>query len=136
MKKLFFILSIGILLASCSDDESELKKDAPEQETLIETVGGVYFEYYPGKKQVKITGPVDSEKKRNGRWELYGPNGRELGFTIYEHGKRQGHSYNSYSDARPRYMGEYWADTMIGVWKTYAEDGTIVEKDYGLPEGY
>ncbi len=135
MKKLLLIFIAGLLLVACGDAKDEVQK-SNENENLIETVDGMYYEYYPGKKQVKITGPVNDEGKRNGRWEFYGPNGRELGFTMYENGIRHGHSYTSYPDGRPHYHGEYWADTLIGVWKTYSEDGKVFEKDYGLPEGY
>lgn len=135
MKKILFIFSLGLVVISCGDNPEEQKNEI-SNEKLIETIDGIYYEYYPGKKQIKITGPVLEDGTRNGRWELYGTNGRELGFTMYEKGIRQGHSYTSYPDGRPHYHGEYWADTLIGVWKTYTEDGQVIEKDYGLPEGY
>jgi antitoxin component YwqK of YwqJK toxin-antitoxin module len=134
MKKLVYFLSLSIFLLSCgSEDET-----APvvEDQNLIETIDGVYYEYYPGKKQVKITGPVDENNKRNERWELYSEGGKQLGFTMYEHGIRQGHSYSSYPNGAPLYHGEYWADTLIGVWKSYNQKGEVTTKDYGLPEGY
>lgn len=135
MKHFFYLLAFSLLLFSCSDNEKE-EKTSTDNENLIETINGVYYEYYPGKKQVKITGSVDEKGRRHERWELYSPTGKQLGFTMYVHGKRHGHSYSSYPDGSPLYHGEYWEDTLIGVWKTYASDGKITTKDYGLPEGY
>lgn len=134
MKKLVYVLSFSLILLSCGNDDE--KNNAKEEENLIETIDGIYYEYYPGKKQVKITGPVDKDGKRDQRWELYNENGKQLGFTMYEHGLRHGHSYSSYPNGMPLYHGEYWADTLIGVWKSYSKDGEVTTKDYGLPEGY
>ncbi len=138
MKHIFSILSIGLLLLSCTSEVEDKKKEDPQlvNETLIETIDGIYYEYYPGKKQVKITGPVDSEEKRHGTWEFYNERGEKRGFNIYKHGKRHGHSYSSYPNGAPLYHGEYWEDTLIGVWKHYDKDGKVKTKDHGLPEGY
>jgi antitoxin component YwqK of YwqJK toxin-antitoxin module len=135
MKNILLMLLFGTFLLSCNEVEEEKKPDL-SNENLIETIDGIYYDYYPGKKQVKITGPVDDKNERNGRWELYNENGRLMGFTMYVHGKKHGHSFTSYPDGTPQYHGEYWQDTMIGVWKTYDIKGTVNEKDYGLPEGY
>lgn len=134
MKNLFFILLLGGFLFSCGDEETEVKKPVTE-EVLIETKDGIYYEYYPGKKQVKITGPVDENNERNGKWSLFNEKGKEMSWTMYEHGKKHGHSFASYPNGKVHYVGEYWHDTLIGVWKTYDEKGKLVEKDYGQPAG-
>ena len=126
---------MGTLILSCGEEEKPVSTES-KNENLIETVEGVYSEYYPGKKQVKITGPVDDKNQRNGRWELYNENGRQMGFTMYVHGKKHGHSFSSYPNGMPQYHGEFWQDSCIGVWKSYDLKGKVTEKDYGLPDGY
>lgn len=136
MKKIVSFLFLGIILFACSSNEEKKEGAIDPNANLIETVNGIYTEYYPGKKQVKITGTMDENDERHGRWELYNEDGKQRGFNIYKHGKRHGHSYSSYPNGSPLYHGEYWEDTLIGVWKSYGENGKVVTKDYGLPADY
>ncbi len=135
MKKIIAFLFLGIFLFACSPDEDKDPKKTENAGSLIETKDGIYYEYYPGKKQVKITGPVDDEGKRHGRWELFNLDGKRRGWNMYIHGKRHGHSYSEYPNGTPLYYGEYRDDKPVGIWKSYTKDGKVVTKDYGMPEG-
>jgi antitoxin component YwqK of YwqJK toxin-antitoxin module len=135
MKRIIFAFVIGLLLFSCGEKIEE--KKAPIEDTnLIEDIDGMYTEYYPGKKQIRIQGPKDDQNERHGRWVYNSPEGRQLNFTMYQHGKKHGHSYNAYPNGAPYYYGEYHNDSLVGIWKTYDSKGKLKEIDYGYPEGY
>lgn len=136
MKKFFFALIVAIVAFSCGEEPATEKPSVIEDTQLIVDENGMHTEFYPGKKQIKIQGATDEKGERNGRWVFFSPEGKQLNFTMYEHGKKHGHTYNAYENGAPYYYGEYWSDTMIGVWKTYDSKGNVTVKDYGLPEGY
>ena len=133
MKQFVIIFSLFLgfgLLNSCAGEEKpkEKKKELP----LIEIKNGVYTEYYPGRKAVKIRGPVDENELRNGKWALYTENGFELSVTHYMHGKKEGHSIVKYPNGMLNYYGEYRNDEKVGVWRTYDTKGNLIEeKDFG-----
>lgn len=137
--KYWIILFAGVLLTSCGseDNTTEKKKDeatnVPTQEDdLVEIIDGHYKEYYPGKTQVKFEGDQDENKQRHGKWVYLSEKGKELSMTMYDHGKRHGHSIVRYPNGSMHYYGEYNYDTKIGVWKTYDEKGGLVsEINYG-----
>ncbi len=98
----------------------------------VEIEGNLYREYYANSTVIKFQGPQDEEGKRNGTWSYFSPEGVELSMTTYEHGKKHGQSIVKYPSGAIFYLGEYENDQQIGVWKTYAEDGTLkTVKDYG-----
>jgi len=137
---LYKITTVFILLlvfASCQNDEnSNTKKEKIQQEeNLIEYKNGIYTEYYPGRKKIKIQGAQDSNKVRNGKWVFLSETGNELSITYFDHGKREGHTIVKYPNGSLHYVGEYLHDEMVGVWKFYDEKGNLKnEKDYGYPK--
>lgn len=131
MKALSLIFAVSVLLMSCSNDEEEKVVRAKEPKTLVQTVNGIYTEFYEDGKTVKITGELDSEERRHGKWTHYSKEGQEMGFTFYMHGLKHGHSLTKYPNGTPYYYGEYRNDTMVGEWKTYDKNGEVHTKDYG-----
>ena len=51
------------LLVSCSSEEKKEDTKPAKEEVLVEVKNGVYYEWYPGKKQLKYKGGQDKEKK-------------------------------------------------------------------------
>jgi antitoxin component YwqK of YwqJK toxin-antitoxin module len=133
MKKYILYLFLGLLMTSCSEETKPEVKTTGE-EKLIEIVDGIYTEYYPGKKEMRIQGEQDDNGQRNGKWSFFNENGKELSYTFFKNGKKHGFSYNSYPNGAPFYYGEYYEDEMIGIWKTYDQMGVMTEKEYGYPE--
>lgn len=123
MKKIQLILSVALFfgILSCNSEEKVEKKT--EELPLIETVNGVYTEYYPGRKVVKITGNVDQDSLRNGKWSFFSEQGKELSTTFFVHGLKEGHSIVKYPNGAIHYFGEYHLDKKVGVWKTFDPNG-------------
>jgi antitoxin component YwqK of YwqJK toxin-antitoxin module len=133
MKQLFVFLLLA-LLASCSSDENTDKQEPVKEEVLIEVKNGIYYEWYPGKKQLKYKGEQDGQKKRNGIWTFYAEDGSELSVTVYENGLKEGFTVVKYPNGAIHYRGEYHKDQMVGIWTTYDEKGILEsEKDFGHP---
>jgi antitoxin component YwqK of YwqJK toxin-antitoxin module len=133
--KYLFALSFVVLLLSCNNKEEKIDIKLPELENLKEYKNGIYTEYYPGRKKIKIRGAQDKNKVRDGRWVLLSETGNELSVTYFNKGKREGHSIVKYPNGRLHYVGEYKNNQMIGVWKFYDEKGKLKEeKDYGTGE--
>jgi len=131
----FIIFSAIFIFESCSSDKQNQKKESistNNEEALIELKNGIYTEYYPGRKKIKIQGAQNNDKQREGKWVFFSETGLELSITYYENGKRTGHSILKYPNGALRYVGEYENDQMIGIWKFYDEKGNLTqEKDYG-----
>ena len=122
------------LLVSCSSEEKKEDTKPAKEEVLVEVKNGVYYEWYPGKKQLKYKGGQDKEKKRDGVWTFYSEQGDELSVTVYEHGLREGFTVVKYPTGVVHYRGEYHKDQMVGVWTTYDIKGKVEsEKDWGNP---
>lgn len=136
MKNLIWILVCSTLLFSCGNDESIPEEKEQKEFPLKEVKNGLYREYYPGTDKVRIQGELTEDSLRTGRWSFFDESGREASYTFFKDGKKHGFSYNTYANGATYYYGEYWEDTMIGVWKTYDTQGNLKEKDYGLPNGY
>ncbi|TNE74209.1 MAG: hypothetical protein EP333_05905 [Bacteroidetes bacterium] len=135
MKILYYLIA-GMLLLSCGQEEQEKVNEVKptEPEELVEISNNIYREYYPGKKQVKFEGMQDDDKQRHGKWSFYNEKGIEITVTYYDHGKKHGHSIVKYPNGVVYYYGEYQNDKMVGVWKTFDENGKLItEKDYGYP---
>jgi len=134
MKYIFIIISTLFLL-SCSSDEEVSTTKKTEVESLIEYKDGIYTEYYPGRKNIKIRGAQDVKKVRDGKWVLFSEEGEELSITYFEKGLREGHTIIKRPNGTLNYVGEYKNDQQIGVWKFYDESGNLKEeKDYGQPK--
>lgn len=132
MKQVIFSVAFLLIVGSCSTD-------APKEETMVEVVtetrdsievdaNGNYKEWYPGFKQVKITGQQDADGKRNGVWKLYSEQGLELSITAYTNGMKNGISIVYHPNGVLHYRGEYINDEKTGVWKFYDTAGELVQK--------
>jgi len=132
--KYFVWTMVLLIVVSCGNDEESMpKKKVPE--SLVEIKNGIYYEWYPGKKQVKYKGGQDKNKKRNGIWTFYSENGTELSVTYYENGLKEGFSVVKYPTGVIHYRGEYRKDKTVGIWTTYDEKGKVSsETDFGYPE--
>ncbi len=98
-----------------------------QQEKLVEIKDGQYSEWYPGRKQLKFRGSLDSLQQRDGKWEFYSERGLVLSMTEYSHGKRNGFSIVKYPNGRIHYRGEYLNDEQVGRWTTYDTLGKVVD---------
>lgn len=130
----YWIGIIGILffgLTSCENKEQAVEKNITvfEEEDLIEVMPNMYREYYPGKKQIKIMGPLDNEGRRHGAWESYFENGQKNSATYYINGVKEGHSIVYYPNGAVYYYGEYKNDEKTGIWKTFNELGEQISED-------
>lgn len=124
------LLSLITFMFSCTENEEKVKKE--KELPLIETIDGVYTEYYPGRKSVKIQGQVDENNLRHSKWTFYSETGTELSITHYIHGKKEGHSIVKFPNGMLNYYGEYHDDVKIGIWKKYDEKGKLLEEtDFG-----
>ncbi len=131
MNKIVFLLSLLFLASITACNEPKKPKEKPKKEVLVEIKDGQYTEYYPGRKAVKIRGPITDDKKRTGRWFFYLENGNEQSMSEYVNGQRSGFTWVRYPSGNMRYSGEYSNDKEVGVWRFYNEDGTLqMEKDY------
>lgn len=106
-----------------------------DKQELVEVKNNIFTEYYPGKKAIKFQGPQDPEGNRHGAWLFFSEEGLELSMTVYQHGKKHGHTIVKYPNGMIRYTGEYYDDKQVGVWKTYSITGELTsERDFGSPE--
>ncbi len=132
----FYGMAVLLLATACGETSVETEKteqQANEPEQLIYREDGMYREFYPGRKQLKVEGPTDAEGKRHGKWAYYSENGLELSTTMYDHGSKEGFSLVKYPDGRVRYYGDYHNDKQVGIWKIYDSQGAVREIDYGQP---
>ena len=135
MKNIFLIipLCLAFAAASCSSNEKTKKEkeitQLDKEEDLVEIMPNMYREYFPGKKQIKMMGPLDDEKRRHGAWESFYENGKKNSATYYVNGVKNGHSIVYYPNGGVYYYGEYLKDEKIGVWKTFDEQGKLVSED-------
>ena len=137
MKFVYFLMfSMLFTAVSCGDSEEEKDAKMESKQELTEVKNGVFTEYYPGRKAIRIKGEQSDEGLREGRWSFFAENGKEMSYTYFKDGKKHGFSFNSYPNGTPYYYGEYWNDQMVGVWKTYDTEGNVKEKDYGYPKEY
>ena len=131
--KYIYIISLLLIAFACSEQEEKAPKKE-KVENLIEIKDGIYKEFYPGKKHIKITGPVGDNNAREGKWVFLAENGEEMSICFYENGKREGHSIVKYPTGAIHYVGEYHNDKMIGIWEFFDEKGKLATtKDYGQP---
>ena len=135
--KLYLIGFFSIHLFSCNESHDEEEKnqktltelDDRIEEDLIEIMPNMYREYFPGKRQLKMEGPLDNEGRRHGAWESYFENGKKNSATYYTHGIRNGHSIVYHPNGAVYYYGEYKDDEKIGLWRTFDKDGNLISED-------
>ena len=131
MKYLVFILLFG-LFACNSENYKSTDSIETEVEELIVNDGNSFKEYYPGKKQLKMDGNFDDDKKRHGIWRFYSEDGVTISITDYQHGIRSGVSMVYFANGKLNYKGEYLEDKPVGIWKMYDEKTGALksEKNY------
>lgn len=135
--KAFVLIAITFSLFSCTEATETKKVIKPEQKVvnpddLVKIDGDHFMEYYPDGKILKFEGFQDDQKERHGKWVFYGEDGKELSMTMFDHGKKHGHSIVRYANGAIHYHGEYHYDQKIGIWKSYDVDGKLIEeKDFG-----
>ncbi len=120
------IFACTLLIVACKQ-EVEPKKVELKTEQLIYNEAGMHTEYYPGKKQIKIQGELDSLERKQGRWVFYSEKGLELTTTTFKDGVREGFSLVKFPNGQVRYYGDYLNDKKSGVWKTYDSKGVLVD---------
>ncbi len=126
--KINTLICLLFLATSCSNEPTETKK-IPESENLIEYKDGIFTEFYPGRKKVKMKGAQDAQKVRDGKWVLLSPKGEEMSVTFFDKGKREGHSFVKHPNGAMNYYGEYLHDVQIGIWKFYDETGKFIKEE-------
>ena len=137
MKKIFLILSVMLLLASCSAQLTEkVMVKYPDGQPQV-----VYYfdkhdncvketEYYQ-TGQVKMEGGM-KEGKMDGEWKAYFPDGRVQSIGTFEKGLRTGRATVWQENGNLLQEGFYKEGTHVGKWKFYNEQGDLVkEVDYG-----
>lgn len=125
-----FILVASVALISCDTDSKPKQKKEVAPEKLVEIKDGKYTEWYPGKKQIKYQGELDSKGERQGKWDFFSEKGTLLSFTFYIAGKKNGHSVVKYPNGKIHYYGQYQDDRMVGEWVTYDLQGKKTVKLY------
>lgn len=136
-RKIVLILIVGLIgiQMSCSNDsdsEAESNESTKKEESLVETINGIKYEWYPGKKQLKFKGGVDANGFRDGKWEYFSEKGKVLSMTEYSHSKKNGFQIAMYPSGRIHFRGEWRNDEKVGQWTTYDTLGRIVnDQDLG-----
>ncbi|NBP28524.1 MAG: hypothetical protein EBV23_02955 [Flavobacteriia bacterium] len=120
---LLYLFGFAVMVG-CSEKTDKIPA---QQEKLVEIKDGQYSEWYPGRKQLKFRGSLDSLQQRDGKWEFYSERGLVLSMTEYSHGKRNGFSIVKYPNGRIHYRGEYLNDEQVGRWTTYDTLGKVVD---------
>ncbi|WP_146194201.1 toxin-antitoxin system YwqK family antitoxin [Brumimicrobium oceani] len=134
MKKYFFLVLILMVWSACADEAEKPKRPEVKMETrplVSQDDNGRYTEWYPGHKQLKITGRKNKDGERVGVWKYFSELGVELSIVVYKDGLKDGHTIVKHPNGAVHYSGEYLNDEPIGVWKFYNEEGQLTEtKDY------
>lgn len=138
MRNLLFLLLTLFLFIGCENgkdsktDKENQKVEHQENRPLkVEDDNGNIKEWYPGHKQLKMSGRKDKDGKRTGIWRYYSENGVELSVSVYSHGLRDGHIIVKHPNGALHYVGEYEKDEPVGIWEFYDENGERIKtKDY------
>lgn len=138
MRNLLFLLLFVVILTGCDDgkksktpQEDQKVEHQEEQPLRIVEDNGNIKEWYPGHKQLKMSGRKDVDGKRTGTWRYYSEIGVELSVTVYNHGVRDGHIIVKHPNGAVYYVGEYLKGEPIGVWEFYDKKGERTQtKDY------
>lgn len=129
--KLTAIICLLILAASCSTETKKKEPQKLETENLNEYKDGIYTEFYPGRKKVKIKGAQDKNKVRDGQWVLLSDKGVQMSVTFFDKGKRTGITFVKHPNGTINYTGEYEDDKQVGIWKFHDEKGKLIRtEDY------
>lgn len=94
-------------------------------ENLIEVKNGVYREYYPGRKRIKLQGLVDTNNQRQGTWEYFSESGIQISMMEYRDGKKHGIFFQRYKTGIIKRTGNYKNDQQVGEWAHYNANGLL-----------
>lgn len=126
----FILVLLLLISASCGQNEAPQRPEQPKQEfrpLIVEEENGKYTEWYPGHKQMKISGRKNAKGERAGIWRFYSEQGVELSVTVYTDGLKDGHIIVKHPNGALHYTGEYINDEPVGEWKFYNEKGELIE---------
>lgn len=137
MRKLFILVSLFLLLASCS---AQLTEKVVETYPNGNTLKSQFFdrkgdcvkevEFY-STGAVKMEGAMKGEK-REGEWKAYFPDGRMQSHGFFKDGLRSGVATVWQENGNLLQEGFYKEGKHCGKWKFYDEQGDIVrEIDFG-----
>lgn len=136
MVKHIIYLSLALFLFSCSeekketDDEIKAEQFVAEESLIEEKENGRYTEWYPGRKQIKMTGTKDKQGRKVGIWKLYTEKGVQQSVTEYKKGEKDGITIVRHPNGAIYYSGEYENDEPVGVWKFYNDQGQLIERKF------
>jgi antitoxin component YwqK of YwqJK toxin-antitoxin module len=132
MKNYIFYLTVILVIISCSDQVDKPKEntsdESPSIESLKDTINRQVSEWYQGKNQLKMTGQIDKNKQRHGKWVYYSQTGLELSMTTYTNGMKEGFSVVKYPNGIRHYRGEYRNDKKVGLWTFYNKEGEFAKE--------
>ena len=126
----FIYVTCILLHLGCglNDASSSASVNVLSREILVDSLDGVYKEWYPGKQQIKYLGNLDQEGKRHGKWSFFLESGLEKSMTTYTHGAREGFSIVKHDNGVIFYRGEWRKDKKVGIWTTYDAKGVVVSE--------
>lgn len=127
------VLVFGALLFGCDTadevNNEEVKELKKEYQPLVVFENGVYTEWYPGRKQIKVRGKQTKDGKKEGVWKSYNSEGYEMSIIVYKDGEKHGHVVVYYPNGAVHYSGEYEEGERVGPWKFYNEKGALVKEE-------
>lgn len=134
MKRIVGIaLIFGTLIFGCDTsektDDKEVEKEQSETQPLEVLENGVYTEWYPGRKQIKVRGRKTKEGEKDGVWRSYNSEGYEMSIVVYKNGEKHGHVIVYHPNGAVYYSGEYEYGERVGEWKFYNEKGALVKEE-------
>lgn len=124
------------MLFSCSeeqketDDQVNAEQFEAKQSLIVENENGRFTEWYPGRKQIKMTGTKDKQGRKVGIWKFYTEQGVEQSITEYTEGKKDGIILVRHPNGAIYYKGKYEMDEPAGVWKIYNDQGQLIERKF------
>jgi antitoxin component YwqK of YwqJK toxin-antitoxin module len=127
--KLSFLFITSFLFFSCGEEKQEEKPLKEEKRPLVTEEDGVYTEWYPGHKQIKVKGRKNAEGKKEGVWKMFTEDGYDLSIQTYKDGKRDGAVIVYHPNGALHYSGDYENDERVGTWKFYNEMGELVNTE-------
>lgn len=137
MKKLFMLLGVIFVLASCNTKtiekvtstypggQPEIVRYYDRHDNCVKE-----SEYYE-TGQLKMEGAMNGEK-RDGEWKAYFPDGRVQSIGTFVNGLRTGKAIVWQENGNLLQEGFYKEGKHVGKWKFYDEQGDLVKEiDYG-----
>lgn len=129
MKNIILLSVLSLFVFACNSpsnnslENKTIAKDTVKLPLSSIDANGNYKLWYPGHKQVKISGRKNKKGKRVGIWKSYSEDGVELSMEIYVNGKRDGFTIVRYPNGVPRYTGNYSKDQKVGMWRFFDQSG-------------